>query len=331
MNHCVDDDRVCILRSVKQWLVILRFLAVASRECAWMALKNLIKILIGRRPYYDGGGLFLWQYFLHLTGFRPIRKITCVGQRGEGPGSQALMIMKAVNFAFSSGLTYVHTPFTHIRHADRPMEEWAAAWEALLNLGAGEIVCEAERRDAVIYCHNLTSIELCLGWSRRRNELRQNFKVMIPRFRRKYYLDKSPRTTKEVTVAVHIRRGSMCPPPIISGQARTNSTDYRCSKGRFLTLTVSGTESASIRRVTGLTLLICVFLEWSYRNIGLATIRTVGEMILGRSVAPVLNHSSILDASYALMQELVEADVLIMSKSSFCYCAALISDGIKIF
>lgn len=31
------------------------------------------------------------------------------------------------------------------------------------------------------------------------------------------------------------------------------------------------------------------------------------------------------------MQELIEADVLIMSKSSFCYYAALISDGIKIF
>jgi hypothetical protein len=31
------------------------------------------------------------------------------------------------------------------------------------------------------------------------------------------------------------------------------------------------------------------------------------------------------------MQELIEADVLIMSKSSFCYYAAFISDGIKIF
>ena len=31
------------------------------------------------------------------------------------------------------------------------------------------------------------------------------------------------------------------------------------------------------------------------------------------------------------MNEMIEADILIMSKSSFCYCAGLISDGIKIF
>ena len=86
-----------------------------------MALKNRIKILMGRKPYFDERGLFLWQYLLHLTGLRPIRKITCVGLKMEGPGSQALMIMNAINFAFSSGLTYVHTPFTQIRHADRPI------------------------------------------------------------------------------------------------------------------------------------------------------------------------------------------------------------------
>jgi len=34
------------------------------------------------------------------------------------------MIMSAINFADSCGLTYVHTPFTLIEHGDRPMLEW---------------------------------------------------------------------------------------------------------------------------------------------------------------------------------------------------------------
>ena len=160
MGDCVSAERSLIPRSVKQRLHILRFLVAASRNCAWMALKNWIKILIGRRPYFDERGLFLWQYVLHLTGLRPIRKITCVGLGREGAGSQALMIMNAINLACSSGLTYVHTPFTLIAHADRPMEEWAVAWETLFNLGAGEVVCEAERREVVSYCHNFTALEL---------------------------------------------------------------------------------------------------------------------------------------------------------------------------
>ena len=97
---------------------------------------------------------FLWQYVSHLTGFQPIRKITCPGLRSEGAGSQALMIMNAINFARSFGLTYVHTPFTFIQHAQRPMEEWVTAWETLFNLGAGEAVCDSERHEAVNFCHN---------------------------------------------------------------------------------------------------------------------------------------------------------------------------------
>jgi hypothetical protein len=317
-------------RSVKQRLAILRFLAVASRNCAWMALKNRIKIIMGRRPYFDERGLFLWQYLLHLTGLRPIRKITCVGLRREGPGSQALMIMSAINFAFSSGLTYVHTPFSLIRHADRPMEEWAAAWEALLNLGAGEIVCEAERREAVSYCHNFPSLELCLGWSHRNNELSQNFKAMVPQFRRKYYLNKSPRTTKEVTVAVHFRRGF-----------DVSANDYLWTNANSILRTIAAVKS--ILDAHRILHTISVYSEGNSADFAeicapgfeLSKYR-VGHYSegssddIGEGSRPSVESFVDIDALRA-MQELIEADVLIMSKSSFCYCAALISDGIKIF
>lgn len=185
-----------VLKRPKQRLLILRFLVVGTRDCIWLGIKNWIKILIGREPYYDWRGLFVRQYLLHLTGIRPIRKITCIGYRTEGPGSQAIVIMNAINFARCAGLTYVHTPFTLIEHADRPMEQWAAAWETLFNFGAGEPVCEIRRREAVSYCHNFPELELCLGWSHDSEVLRRSFNTLIPEFRRKYYLNKTPRARR---------------------------------------------------------------------------------------------------------------------------------------
>ena len=195
--------------SVRRWYLVLRFLVAASGRCIWSSLKNCVKVLIGRNTYFDERGLFLRQYLLHLTGFRRICKITCTGLRREGAGSQSLMIMNAINFARSSGLTYLHSPFTIIHHAERPMEEWVAAWEALFNLGAGEVVCDTDRHDVVNFCYSFTDLNLCLGWRGREDELARNFKSMIPEFRRKYYLNKSPRTTDDVTVAVHVRRGDV--------------------------------------------------------------------------------------------------------------------------
>jgi hypothetical protein len=303
MGDCANSDGSLVPRGAKARLLILRFLVVASRECAWMALKNCIKILIGRRPYFDERGLFLWQYVLHLTGLRPIRKITCVGLRREGAGSQALMIMNAINFARSSGLTYMHTPFTIIHHADRPMVEWATAWETLFNFGAGEAVCEAERREVVSYCHNFTALHLCLGWSHRSDELAQNFRAIIPEFRRKYYLNKSPRTTDEMTVAVHIRRGD------ISGD---NPSYFTSNETVFRTIT------------SVITLLEAHKLKYRIRVYSQGSRSDFAEL-------------SLLDVEFFLdvdaiwtMKQLIEADVLVMAQGCFSYYAALISDGIKI-
>jgi hypothetical protein len=300
MGECLNAEGS---RSVKQRLLILRFLAVASRDCAWMALKNGIKILIGRKPYFDERGLFLWQYVLHLTGTRPIRKITCVGLKREGAGSQALTIMNAINFARSTGLTYVHTPFTFIHHADRPMEEWATAWETLFNLGAGEAVCEAERREVVSYCHNFTPLELCLGWSHRRDELARSFTAMIPEIKRKYYLNKSLRITDEVMVAVHVRRGDAFP---------DNPTYYT-------------SDETILRTMTSVKLILDTQkIKYRMRVYSQGKRADFGELSL-----PGVEFFLDCDAVWT-MQELIEADVLIMAKGCFSYCAGLISDGIKI-
>jgi hypothetical protein len=186
---------------VKQTYFKLRFLLAAALRYAWRSLKNRIRVLTGRETHFDEHGLFLRQFVLHLTGLRAIRKITCTGLRGEGAASQALMIMNAINFARSFGLIYVHTPFTLIQHAERPMEEWVTAWETFFNLGAGEATCDNEGHKVVDFSHNFNDLDVCFGWRCRWDELANRFKALIPEFMRLW----SPC----ISVAV------MCPPMIL--------------------------------------------------------------------------------------------------------------------
>ncbi|MFZ1973381.1 MAG: hypothetical protein WAU89_11085 [Candidatus Acidiferrales bacterium] len=299
-----DEKSGLIRASAKQRYLVVRFLVGASGSYAWRSLKNCVKFLTGRKTYFDENGLFLRQYVLHLTGIRPIRTITCTGLRSEGAGSQALMVMNAINFARSFGLTYQHTPFSNIQHAERPVEQWTAAWERLFNLGAGEAVCNIARREVVDFCYSFSDLDLCFGWRHRGDELADRFKNTIPEFRRKYYLNKSPRTTEEVTVAVHIRRGDVS----------ANNADYFTGTEtivRTLTAVKSMLDTHKVKHR------IRVYSQGQpadFANLSLLGV----ELFLD------------VDAVWT-MQELIEADILIMAKGCFSYYAALISDGIKIF
>jgi len=288
----------------KQRYLVLRFLVTASCRYAWRSLKNGVKFLLGRDIEFDENGLFLRQCVLHLTGIRPIRNITCTGLRSEGAGSQALMIMNAINFARSFGLTYLHTPFSVIRHAERPMEVWAAAWEMLFNLGAGEAACDVGRREVVNFCYNFTELDVCFGWRRRGDELADAFKALVPEFRRKYYRNKSPRTTEEVTIAVHVRRGDVS----------SDNSDYFTGNETILRTIAAVKSVLDAHKV-----------KYRIRVYSQATSADFSELSL-RGVELFLD----VDAVWT-MQELIEADILIVAKGCFSFCAALISDGIKIF
>jgi hypothetical protein len=293
--------------SVKQRLLVLRFLAVASGRYAWISLKNCVKAVIGRETSFDERGFFLRQYLLQLSGLRPIRKITCTGYRREGSASQALMIMNAINFARSSGLTYVHTPFTLINHAERPMQDWAAAWETVFNLGDGEVACDVGKREVVDYCYNHPTLELCFGWRGRRGELADRFKATIPDFKRKYYRNQSPRITDEVTVAIHIRRGDVTAD---RNKRRFTSTD------KILRTTNAVRSILNARKIK--------YRIDVYSNGNRTELAEFS--LLGAGIFANPN----VDATWT-MRELIEADILIMAKSSFSNYAALMSDGIRIF
>jgi hypothetical protein len=316
----------CVLarNRIKQWYLALQFLFRASwnslKNCikvlvgrntcfllraSWNSLKNCIKVLVGRNTCFNEDGLFLRQYVLHLIGLRPLRKITSRGYPGEGAGSQALTIMDAIIFARQFGLNYVHTPFTLIEHAERPMGEWVAAWEALFNLGVGEITCGTERHKVVDFQRNFyNGLQLCFDWRSHRDELAYRFKAFLPEFRRKYYLGRSPRATDEVSIAVHIRRGD----------ASAHNHHYFTSNETILRTITSVRAILYTHKVK---YRICVYSQGNRSDFAELSLPGV-EFFLN------------VDAVWT-MQELIEADVLILAKGCFSYCAALISDGIKIF
>jgi hypothetical protein len=290
---------------VKQKSLLFPSLAAAGGRAARALGKNCVKVLIGRKIYPNDDALFFRQYFLHLTGLRPIRKITCTGLRGEGATSQALTIMNTINFARSSGLTYVHTPFTLIQHAQRPMEKWVAVWEKFFNLGQGEIARDPAKKDAVDSCYNLNDLLLCFGWRDRRDELSRNFKALLPEFKRRYYLNKSPRTTEDVTVAVHIRRGDVS------------------AVRNFQTFTSNETILRAINAVKAI--LGAREVKYRIRVYSQGSRADFAELSL-----PGVEFFLDADALWTL-EEMIEADVLIMAKGCFSRYAGLISDGIKLY
>jgi hypothetical protein len=118
----------CVITTKKSRIYILRFLVLGSLKYARRCAINCVKVLIGRKTSFTHRDVFFRQYL--RLGLR-IRKVTCVVYYSlEGACSQALNVMWAINFARACGLTYVHTPFNRILHADRPMREWVDAWEA---------------------------------------------------------------------------------------------------------------------------------------------------------------------------------------------------------
>ena len=222
----------------------------------------------------------------------------------RGCRAHAVVAICAINFARRSGLTYVHTPFTNIAHADRPMSEWVAVWETHFNVGAGEeIACYRNRHEVVSYWSNQLLLELCFGWRGREDELDRGLIAMIPEIRRKYYLNKTPRLTDDAAVAIHVRRGD-----VSAGDSRFSSTDAVLRTATLVKSVLDG-SSASYR--------IGVYSQGDHHDFEDFSLQLGAELFLDA------------DATWT-MRELIEADILIMAKGFFSAYASLISDGIKI-
>lgn len=272
--------------------------------------KSVVKVAIGRKPYFYDQDRFFLAYLCHLLGLGQAR-ITCRLDDcpTEGGGSQAITMMIVLDMARTLDLAYVHTPFIEIQHADRPREAWLAAWEGLFNFGAGEVRADgADRRVFAITAVNLDSIRSFFGELHPRNEhdthvMPQFSPAVVEEFRRKYHSNKSPRRNAKLIVGVHVRRFN----------AFDNNADYVASFPRMVRTLA---RVRSVLEGKGIDYAVRIFSQGAAAEFPDA-LRSGAELLLDADPIRTL-------------EELVEADVLISSRGSFSYVAGLLCDGIVI-
>lgn len=273
----------------------LRLLAGGSLGYARSLAKNVMKRGLGRPPSFNADDVLFRQYVRQLAGRERIDRITCIPSTREGVGSQALMTMRAIEFARACGLTYVHTPFARVHHADRPMHEWAAACEVQFNLGAGEAT---DTRDSVNFAFTFPTLRALFGVA---DEDRPFDEALIRDFRRKYYLDKAPRTNASPSVCIHVRR--------------RNRHDFHSE---------DATDMACLARVVAQ-------VRATLRELGIVhTLRVFSQGDpVDFSMLDIPEDGLFLDADPLWsMREMIEADLLVTTRGTFGHVTGLLGDGI---
>ena len=237
-------------------------------------------------------------------------RITCQG-RSDGAGMQALAYMSTISFAKAFGAVYVHSPFTIVDHAPAAMKDWAGAWEAQFNFGAGAQLLNES--DVVIdYADYLSGRrQLCARsvlrfqqcwWLNRRYP--DSLKAATPGFIDGFKRVEAEQEHKFV-VAVHVRRGDV--------GANLNARRFT-------------PNTRILSQIQRLQAVLDAF-AFDYQ----IDVYSQGDAAAFADFVP-LGCRLHLDADTLwTMRRLAEADVLLMSKSSFSYTAALVSDGVKIY
>lgn len=273
----------------------LRFLAGGSLRYLRSVAKNVVKAALGRAPHFSDGDILFRQYVRQLIGGRKISKITCMCSTREGAGSQALMTMRALRFTRTHGLVYAHTPFRDIHHADRPMRDWAAAWETQFNLGAGETT---DTHDAINFAFTFPVLQALFDIE---DDDMPFDEALVRDFRRKYRLDKPRRTNAPPSVCVHVRRRNR------HDFHSEDDTDMEC-----LVRVVAQVRATLGKLQTPHTLRV-----FSQGDPADFRALELPESALFLDANPIWS-----------MREMIDADLLVTTRGSFSYVTGLLCDGI---
>lgn len=277
----------------------LRLLAFGLLGYASSLAKNVVKEALGRPSHLTAADVLFRHYVRQLTGHGRIDRITCIASTHEGAGSQSLMMMRAIEFARAQGLTYVHTPFSEIHHADRPMQEWAAAWETHFNLGAGETtVRDTGTHDAVNFAFTFPMLRALFGVE---DEDLPFDESLVRDFRRKYRLNKTPQPKPSPSVCIHVRR--------------RNRHDFHSKDATDMTcLTRVVAQVRAILRELGVDHTLRVFSQGVPSDF---------------SSLDIPESQLFLDTDpFWSMREMIEADLLVTTRGTFGHVTGLLCDGI---
>ncbi len=277
-----------------------------------------ISYVIGEKRYFKLSAIvkLVLFYFRNIIS-REESYITCSGKR-DGAGAQALAVMSTMLFSDIMHIKYIHTPFVKLQHNYANDANWEKKWENFFNLGKGEskiddnglqikqeipleenplkIKKQSNTLFILRHCHIYTDL-FPNQYSRIKDKLVQKY-YESPK--NEYELHYDP---QKVNIAVHIRRGDVNADNEFKDKFTENPYIENVISNILEVITAYGIEST-----------LSVYSEGN-----LADFKYLEKF----------NPRFFLDISpFTTFHNLVYADVLVMSKSTFSYAAALLSNGI---
>ena len=235
-------------------------------------------------------------------------KVLALG-KNDGAGSQAFTSMSALAFAKAHGVTYVHRPFEMLEHEPTPAA--VAAWENYFNLGEGELSLTSCPSPIVPIEEFLAAPALWGGdiivaaehFLHYCNEDPGAWPGVLPNLRAKYKHYASQSASSPALVCVHMRRGD------VSAAAKLTSKNF--TPNAAFAETVAGIQRA---------------LEKAGRE-AIVEIHSQGDAAAFAEFERLGCRLRLDEPAMQSHQRLVNADVLVMSRSSFSYTAALLCRG----
>lgn len=242
----------------------------------------------------------------------PQCKVLALG-KNDGAGSQAFTLMSALAFAKSHGVTYVHRPFEYLEHETGA--DAVRAWEDYFNLGAGELSlasCQAPqmpiedflahedmwRKDVIVTAeHFLHYCNLDPGaWP-----------GIVPELRRKYRRYDASEAGRPFLVCVHMRRGDVSATGPLTAKNFTPNAVFLSTVKTI----AKGLDRLKVDR--------------------LIEVHSQGDPAAFAEFSQLGCHLRLDEPAMQSHQRLVNADALVMSRSSFSFTAALLNRGAVLY
>jgi hypothetical protein len=224
--------------------------------------------------------------------------ITCTGKR-DGGGAQVQAVMSAILFSRAVGVPYFHTPFKSMMHGNEP-KRFAARWEEAFNLGIGAASVPAGvpiiTGEAFNKQHGTTPAVVAQPYFHSFADANPDFyRTIVDQFRAGLALP--PRSFASPTIAVHVRRGDVVGRPAEANRVTDNDT-------------VTRHIETALRDHPGYR--VVVFSQGVEADF--QTLPKICEFELNSDI-------------FWTISGLIQADCLIMAKSSLSYVAGLLSKG----
>ncbi|BAS59556.1 hypothetical protein NIES2135_09160 [Leptolyngbya boryana NIES-2135] len=245
--------------------------------------------------------------------------VTCTGKT-DGAGAQIQAVLSTLLYAHEFGLQYVHTPFQELAHNDENDPNFAQQWEDFVNLGFDEpsvYQLDLTNFKTVSVRSNLDKIDLSVAEPKTlfvvthchqfADRYPHRYSKLLKRFQYKYQQSLHPKVTEfdptQFNIALHVRRGDV--------NQTTNCERY----------TTNQTLKALIENISDLLAPFNVKTQFH--------LYSQGQIEDFPDLDHIVFHLN--EPAMKTFHHLVQADVLLMAKSSFSYSAALFSQGIKLY